>query len=156
MMHTAKRPTILINAFILSALVVSNSLAGPDVKMIDTAQLHLLVVDNAYRLEGGREKHCAVIDARTKKDYDEAHIFSAISIPVRDFEKLLGLLPKDKEALLVVYCNDRKFETSRTWAGKAAAAGYTNIVIYSDGFPAWKQSKMPTVSSPSGPLTTLK
>jgi len=140
----------VITLSVFTFVLVLRSADGSDVKTIDTAQLHSLVVDNAYRLEGGREKHFTVIDARTKEDYDEAHIFSAISIPVRDFEKLIGLLPKDRKAFLVVYCNDTNFETSRTWAGKAAAFGYTNIVVYSEGFSAWKENKMPTVSPRSG------
>ncbi len=141
-----KPGTVLKTVLALSVftfVLVLRSVAGPDVKTIDTAQLHSLVVDNAYHLEAGREKHYMVVDARTKGEYDEAHIFSAISIPVKDLEKLINLLPKDREALLVVYCNDTKFETSRTWAGKATALGYANLVVYSEGFSAWKKNHMP-------------
>jgi hypothetical protein len=34
-----------------------------------------MIVKNAYRLEGGRARQVTVTDARTKKEYDEAHIF---------------------------------------------------------------------------------
>ncbi len=118
-------------------------LAGPDFKTIDTAQLHSMIVDNAYKIEGGREKQFTVIDARTKEEYDEAHIFSSISIPENAFEKSINLLPKNRRILIVVYCNDKKLETSRKWADRAASAGYTNLFIYSDGFPVWKEKKMP-------------
>ena len=128
---------------VITFVSASNSLAGSDFKTIDTAQLHSMIVDNAYRLEGGREKQFTVIDARTKEEYDEAHIFSAISIPENRFEKITNLLPKDKGMLLVVYCNDAKFETSRKWAGKAASNGYSNISIYSEGFLVWKEKRMP-------------
>jgi rhodanese-related sulfurtransferase len=125
-------------------MFVSTSIAAYDYKMIDTAQLHSMIVENAYRLEGGRKQQFTVIDARTKEEYNEAHIFSAISIPEKDFEEFMTLLPKDKSVQLVVYCNDNKFGTSTKWASKAAAHGYTNIVIYSDGFSAWQAQHMPT------------
>jgi rhodanese-related sulfurtransferase len=134
--------TLLLSIVFIFALS-SISVAVTGVKMIDTAQLHSMVVDNAYRIEGGREWQFTVIDARSKEEYDEAHIFSAISVPEEDFEKSTALLPKDKGALLLVYCNDMKSETGIKWADKAGAAGYTNIAIYSEGFTVWKEKQMP-------------
>ena len=128
---------------VLTLLSASISQAGPDFKTIDTAQLHSLVMDNAYRLEGGRPQPFTIVDTRTREEYDEAHVLSAISIPVRDFETSIDLLPKGKNAFLVVYGNGPQFETSGKWAEKASAAGYANIVIYSEGFPVWKKNKMP-------------
>jgi rhodanese-related sulfurtransferase len=136
--------------FVLLAALAANARAGSDFHTINTPQLHQMVVDNAYRLEGGREKQFAVIDARSKEEYDHAHIFSAISIPENDFDKSMHLLPKDKEALLVVYCYDEKFEISRKWAGRAAAAGYGNVVIYSEGFRIWKEHKLPVAPINAG------
>jgi rhodanese-related sulfurtransferase len=136
-------PKILIAFLIFTFVFVETSLAVSDFKVIDTAQLHSMIVDNAYKLEGGRERQFTVIDARTKGEYDEAHIFSAISIPEKDFEKSTDSLPNDKGVLLVVYCNSMKSGVSRLWADKAKTAGYTNIAIYSDGFPVWKEEKMP-------------
>lgn len=140
----------LLALIVFIFMLPSISMAVTDFKMIDTAQLHSMVVDNAYRLEGGREKQFTVIDARSKEEYDEAHIFSAISIPERDFEKSMDLLPKDKGVLLVVYCNDIKFGTGMKWAGKAAAAGYTKIAIYSEGFTVWKEKQMPIAPVTNG------
>ena len=74
-------PKILIAFLLFIFASVSKSLAESDFKMIDTAQLHSMIVYNAYKLEGGRVRQFAVIDARTKEDYNEAHIFSTISIP---------------------------------------------------------------------------
>lgn len=140
----------VITSAILIFAIVSSSFAWSDFKTIDTAQLHSMVVDNAYRLEGGRRAQFTVIDARTKEEYDEAHIFSAISIPENVFEKSKNLLPGDTGMPLVVYCNGENLELSRNWAGKAAAAGYKNIAIYSEGFQVWKNKKMPAVSRGTG------
>jgi rhodanese-related sulfurtransferase len=140
----------LIGHYILIVFLfmfVSRSFADLDIKTIDTVKLHSMVVNNAYELEGGREKQFTVIDARTKKEYDEAHIFSSISIPENDFEKSMNLLPQDKGVLLIVYSNDTKSDLSQKWARKAAAAGYFNIVIYKEGFLIWKENKMPIAPS---------
>ncbi len=133
-------PALLLFAFMISL----NSVAAPAFKTIDTAQLHSMIVDNAYRLEGGQEKEFTVVDARTIEEYDKAHIFSAISVPVKNFERLTALLPEDRSVQLVVYCDDTAPEASAEWAGMASARGYTNIVIYSEGFSAWKEQHMPT------------
>ncbi len=142
-MRPQKRLIKLINAFIITFLLVSNSWAGSDEMTINTARLHSMIVDNAYKLEAGREKQFMVIDARTKEEYDATHIFSAISIPEKDFEKSANLLPRDKGVLIVVYDNQINSGTSVQWVVKATNAGYTNIVIYSEGFPVWKQKHMP-------------
>ncbi|MGD0886800.1 MAG: rhodanese-like domain-containing protein [Thermodesulfovibrionales bacterium] len=142
----------LFAALIITSVVLSQSFAGTDVinKTIDTIQLHSMIVDNAYEIEGGRKKQFTVIDARTEEEYDEGHIFSAINIPEKDFEKSINLLPQDKNVLLVVYCNDTKGEESYQWATKAAAAGYLHLVIYADGFQVWKKNKMPVAPLNNG------
>ncbi len=129
--------TLLVLAA-LTSLSLRAALAGPGLTAIDTAQLHTMIVDNAYRLEGGREKQYTIIDARTREEYDEAHIFSAISIPESDLERSTDRLPKDKGMLLVIYGND-----AERWAARAAAAGYTNLAVYAEGFLVWKEKKMP-------------
>ncbi len=133
--------SILIGCVFVS---ITSSLAGLNFKTIDTDKLHSMIVNNAYEIEAGRAKQFTVIDARTKKEYDEAHIFSSINIPEVDFERSIKLIPHDKEMLLIVYCNGTKGEASQKWAEKAAAAGYVNIVIYKEGFQIWKKNKMPT------------
>jgi rhodanese-related sulfurtransferase len=140
----------LITLFVLTVTCVSESSAAPHFQSIDTAQLHAMVVNNAYELEGGRQRQFLVVDARSKEEYNHAHIFSAISIPEKDFDAFATLLPKDKIVQLVVYCNDIKSGTSARWAGKAAAYGYTNIVIYSEGFSSWKAQHMPTAPLQGG------
>ena len=143
-LHAMRKALKVLIAFLfITPLFVSNAHGGSDFKMIDTARLHSMVVDNAYALEGGRNRPFMVIDARTREEYDKAHIFSAINIPEKDFGRSMDLLPKDKDVLLVVYCNDLKSEASRKWVDKAKTAGHTNIVIYSEGFQVWKEKSMP-------------
>jgi rhodanese-related sulfurtransferase len=142
MRETMGRKTF--SAFLIfTFMVVSNSWGGSGLRVIGTARLHSMVVDNAYALEGRRDMPFTIIDARSKEEYGHAHIASAISIPEKDFDKSTDLLPKDKGVLLVVYCDGMKSGMSRRWADKAKAAGYMNISIYSEGFPVWKERHMP-------------
>lgn len=50
-----------------------------------------------------------VIDSRPKRSrYDKGHIPMAVSIPDSEFDKHIDQLPKNKEALLIFYCQGLK------------------------------------------------
>ena len=55
-----------------------------------------LLVDNNVDFE--------LIDSRPQARYAQAHLPDAISIPVCEMQELIGLLPKDNNQLLVLYC----------------------------------------------------
>jgi rhodanese-related sulfurtransferase len=81
-----------------------------------------------------------VVDARPKrKKYDKGHIDTAISIPDTQFDKFKDRLPQDKSKLLVFYCGGFKCKLSHKSAAKAIAMGYTNVKVFSAGYPAWKK-----------------
>jgi rhodanese-related sulfurtransferase len=90
-----------------------------------------------------------LVDARTKEEYEEAHIGSAVNIQEKNFDELAALLPADKNALLVFYCNGVKCGKSKKVAAKAKGAGYTNILVYLDGFPVWEERGMPIITGPA-------
>jgi len=125
--------------FFLYLLVLVSQAAAVDYKLIDTAQLKAMFDD---------KKEFTLVDARTKDEYDEAHIVKAINITEKGYEAQSSQLPSDKNALLVIYCNGVKCGKSKKVAAKAAAAGYTNITIYPDGFPVWEEKAMPITAGP--------
>ena len=50
-----------------------------------------------------------IIDSRPARTrYDKGHIPTAVNIPDSKFEKMTHLLPKDKETLLIFYCQGLK------------------------------------------------
>ncbi len=49
-------------------------------------------------------KEGLIVDSRPKAKYDEGHIPGAINIFMAEMEKHLDALPKDKNALIVFYC----------------------------------------------------
>ena len=81
-----------------------------------------------------------VIDARPKPTkYDKGHIPGALSMSTSQFDKMKGLLPADKQALIVFYCGGLKCALSHKSAYQAEALGYTNIKVYAKGYPDWKK-----------------
>ena len=125
--------------FLLCLLVLVSQAAAMDYKLIDTTQLKAMI---------DSKEEFTLVDARTKEEYDEAHIIKAINITEKGYESRTSQLPVDKNALLVIYCNGLKCGKSKKVAAKAEAAGYTNISIYADGFPVWEEKTMPITAGP--------
>lgn len=81
-----------------------------------------------------------IIDSRpTTRKYDLGHIPTAVNIPDTSFEKMTDLLPKDKATLLIFYCEGVECMLSHKSAFKAEKLGYTNVKVYAEGYPEWKQ-----------------
>ncbi len=102
-----------------------------------------MVVDNAYKLEGGRQRSFTIVDARSKEAYAEAHVMSAISVPEAEFAARADLLPQDRSRLLVVYGDGAELGVAARWAERAIAAGYRNVAVCSEDFRRWKERSMP-------------
>ncbi len=83
-----------------------------------------------------------LIDSRPKEaKYDKGHIPTAINIPDTSFEKMTGLLPQDKNTLLIFYCEGLECKLSHKSAKKAEALGYTQVKVYAEGYPGWMKEK---------------
>ena len=80
-----------------------------------------------------------LVDARpTRKKYDKGHIPSAINVPATQFDKYKDRLPAEKDKLVVFYCGGYKCKLSHKGAAAAKALGYTNVMVFSGGYPEWK------------------
>ncbi|HNX24280.1 MAG TPA: rhodanese-like domain-containing protein [Spirochaetota bacterium] len=106
-------------------------------KIIDTNQLKKLFA---------QKKTFLLIDARSPQEYQEAHIKSAVSIPEKNFDENKKLLPADKSTLIVIYCNGVQCGKSKKLAEKIIPLGYTNVSVYSEGFPVWEERVLPIVA----------
>jgi rhodanese-related sulfurtransferase len=79
-----------------------------------------------------------LIDSRPyQTKYVNGSIPTAVSIPDSEFEAKKDLLPKDKKALLVFYCEGVECRLSHSSARKAEALGYKNVKVYPGGYPDW-------------------
>lgn len=102
------------------------------------------IVTHAEVLELKKQNSVLMIDARPPKLYKLGTILGAMNINMRDmkvYNAKLGLLPKDKSAKIVSYCNGPKCKLSLKLAKNLAKVGYSNVVIYSGGYPEWKKKK---------------
>ena len=71
-----------------------------DIVSVDFVQQHVKIP---------KPDNVAIIDSRPyKPKYVKGHIPTAINIPHRQFDKLKDTLPKDKNALLIFYCEGLK------------------------------------------------
>lgn len=123
----------------LSLLFCGPAFGETEYSVVTTDQVKAMIDQKASFL---------LIDSRTPPEYQEAHIVGAINIPDKNAEEHFGLLPADKNALLVIYCNGVKCGKSKRLAKKLEPLGYKNISIYSEGIPVWEERNLPIVAGP--------
>ncbi len=88
------------------------------------------------------DQNVMIIDARPYKvKYTKGHIPGAVSIPFSEFDKKKDMLPKDKNTLIIYYCGGVKCKLSHKSATKAEKMGYTNVKVFSKGYPGWLKQK---------------
>jgi hypothetical protein len=84
---------------VATRIVVKTEVYMPDDDLISTKELEKLVS------MGPEKGNYTLAASHGKATYDELHIPTAISLPVFKTEKLKHKLPKDKEQLLILYCD---------------------------------------------------
>ena len=84
------------------------------------------------------KKGVMLIDARpVARKFNPGHIPGSVSIPDDRFEQMKDQLPQDKSMLLIFYCEGPECVLSHNSARKAEALGYTNVKVYTNGYPEW-------------------
>ena len=79
--------------------------AQADWKFHDIVEVNFVKVHVKVPMQEG----VMLIDARPKRTkYDKGHIPMAVSIPDSQFDKMVAKLPKDKNTLLIYYCEGLK------------------------------------------------
>ncbi len=71
-----------------------------------------------------------IIDARDDESYQEGHIDGAVL-----FNE--SALPTDKGATLIFYCGSLRCPASSHAAKKAIELGYTNVMVFKEGWTGW-------------------
>ncbi len=85
------------------------------------------------------------VDARGASLYAEGHIRGAVSLPVGEFDMHIEEFRKryPLEQAIVTYCSGRECSDSHELAVRLFDAGFTNVSIFIDGFPAWEAEGLP-------------
>jgi rhodanese-related sulfurtransferase len=138
----------LILALLFATLMVAGCTTAKTAKTaeakVDTSWKFHDVVDVKFiqqHVKMPKAKDVMIIDSRPKKaKFDKGYIPTAVSIPDSKFAKMTDKLPKDKNTLLVFYCQGPTWKLSHKSAWKAEKMGYTNVKVFAAGFPAWKKT----------------
>ncbi len=101
--------------------------------LIDYAGVARLVAD------GPAKGKFTLIDSRPLVRFQEGALPGAIHLPFIGFDKFADRLPKDKAQLVVFYCGGITCTLSPNSLKKAQLMGYTNLRVYREGEPEWKQ-----------------
>lgn len=84
------------------------------------------------------------LDARRTKVYEEGHVAGALGFAVWESDvadKVFALLGEGRSptAPLVVYCSGGDCEDSHMLSERLFGAGFTNVLVYKDGWPDWQR-----------------
>ncbi|MEM6718593.1 MAG: rhodanese-like domain-containing protein [Bacteroidota bacterium] len=95
--------------------------------------------------ELAKKKNIVLLDSREKVEYQTSHIENAVCVGYDKFKlkKVKKLLPKDKDAPIVVYCS--LGIRSEDVAEKLQKAGYKNVYNLYGGIFEWKNQDQPVV-----------
>lgn len=85
----------------------------------------------------------AILDIRSRKEWDTGHITGATHIPLVDLDRRLGELKIAKDSPVIVVCN--LGQTAGAATKKLKSAGYTAAVRLSGGMTEWRGANMPVV-----------
>lgn len=90
------------------------------------------------------------VDARTEASYLEGHIEGAVLLPAFQFEEFIDNFRKTIPpfTMIITYCSGRECEDSHVLAQCLLDAGYTDVKVFADGYPAWEEKGFPIEKAP--------
>jgi len=91
-----------------------------------------------------KEKDFALISVLNKKHHDDCHIPGSVWVPFADIAQY-AQNNIDKNAEIILYCNNYMCSTSGFARKKLADLGFTNVFAYEGGVAEWLQLGYPVV-----------
>lgn len=84
------------------------------------------------------------LDARRTKDFEQGHVSGALPFSVWESDigdKVFALVNEGRrpDLPIVVYCSGGECEDSHMLSEKLFGAGFTNVLVYRDGWPDWQR-----------------
>jgi rhodanese-related sulfurtransferase len=85
------------------------------------------------------------VDARSREDYEEAHIKGAVSLSVGQFNVVIDTFKAQYStaSTIVTYCSGRTCDDSHKLAQLLFEQGYTKVSVFIDGYPGWEAEGFP-------------
>ena len=84
-------------------------------------------------------KKAVTLDVNGSESYQQGHIPGAIDY-IANQDKIISLLPKDKNALVVAYCGNPQCQAYLSAAKAVKKLGYTNVKHLTAGIAGWKEA----------------
>ncbi len=127
----------LVIALIMALLVIL--IARSIVRPLHRALQDDEKLDKAAFMKYRETPGLRLYDVRPLEAYKAAHIPGAQPLPAPAFDKFVKNLPEDKNTPIALYCTGGCL--SPTAAMKTKALGYTNVKVYTGGYPEWSQGE---------------
>lgn len=85
-----------------------------------------------------------LVEALPSMYFRKAHLPGAVNIPPDQVDELAPSLLPDRDAAVVVYCQDRECEASAAVARRLVELGYTDVADYEAGKEDWIDAGLQT------------
>lgn len=86
-----------------------------------------------------RNKNVYLLDVRTPQEYSQGKLAGSVLIPIGEFERRIGEVPKNRT--IVVYC--AVGSRSKPVAGFLSRQGYRDVYNMTDGIVGWYRNGFP-------------
>lgn len=104
---------------------------------------------SALMQKASAKTNYVLFDVRGVADYNEGHLPNAISLPFYRFNHFKDRLPKDKNTLIITYCNGYGCGMSPHFNRVVKEIyGYKNAKMFIAGFPTWQQTGNAVLTEP--------
>jgi rhodanese-related sulfurtransferase len=91
-----------------------------------------------------KERKPVIFDARDSVEYIQGHVKGARNVyGLATDEYFERLVPIPRDTLIIIYCNNPECHLGRMLADFMGAIGFTNLLLYDDGWDGWVAAKMP-------------
>ncbi|MCB2183287.1 MAG: hypothetical protein KQH63_14735 [Desulfobulbaceae bacterium] len=127
-------------------LIHSAAMAAEDFTMITTDELKA-------KMDAGET--FTLVNALSPIEFKELTIKGSVNIPSSRVTADNPLLPADKSSLLIFFCKGPKCSKSKKAAKIAMKFGYSNVMVYNEGLPAWAKKRYPIESQVKYPKVKL-
>ncbi len=87
------------------------------------------------------KKKKIILDVRPRNNYNQGHLPSALSFPLKDFDDSVGHLLSsiNRQAAILVYCASFECTDSHTFAQRLKNLRFSDVKVFSGGFRQWQK-----------------
>lgn len=97
------------------------------------------------------EKKGMLVDARTPDEFEAGHIPGAVNLYAMAPENWVDRIAEvPRDSLMLIYCSNPHCPFGRTLAEFLGSFGFTNLLLFDDGWDAWSGAGLPSAAGKEG------